>query len=74
MRYEQGVKFITWAQETRLASSFWNGVVQGSPLVSEAWVAIWPEQLGTAEFEQGVDQAQPAADYLALNGQQLALS
>lgn len=71
--YEQGVKFITWAQETRFASSFWNGVVQGSPLVSEAWVAIWPEQLGTANFEQGVDQPQLAADYLALTGQQLAL-
>ena len=48
-------------------------MVQGSPLVSEAWVAIWPKQLGTAEFEQGVDQAQLAADYLALTGQQLAL-
>jgi hypothetical protein len=71
--YEQGVKFITWARETRFASSFWNGVVQGRPLVSEAWVAIWPEQVGTAEFEQGVDQAQLAADYLALTGQPLAL-
>lgn len=71
--YEKGVKFITWAQETRFASSFWNGEVQGIPLVSEAWAAIWPEQLSTAQFEQGVDQAQLAADYLALTGQQLAL-
>jgi hypothetical protein len=71
--YEKGVKFITWAQETRFASSFWNGKVQGTPLVSEAWAAIWPEQLGTAAFEQGVDQAQLAADYQALTGAALAL-
>jgi hypothetical protein len=71
--YEKGVKFITWAQETRFASSFWNGKVQGTPLVSEAWAAIWPEQLGTAAFEQGVDQAQLAADYQALTGAPLAL-
>jgi hypothetical protein len=67
------VKFITWAQETEFAGSFWNGVVQGSPLVEEAWIAIWPEHLGTTGFEQGVNQAQLAADYLALTGQQLAL-
>jgi hypothetical protein len=72
--YEKGVKFITWAQETRFASSFWNGVVQGTPLVSEAWVAIWPEHLGTVAFEQGVNQAQLAADYQALTGDPLALA
>jgi hypothetical protein len=67
------VMFITWAQETEFARSFWNGVVQGSPLVEEAWVVIWPEHLGTKAFEQGVDQAQLAADYQALTGQPLAL-
>lgn len=72
--YKTDVNFITWAKETKFSPSFWNGVVQGSPLVEEAWVAIWPEQLGTAEFEQGVNQAQLAADYLALTGSNLALS
>jgi hypothetical protein len=67
------VKFITWAQETEFAGSFWNGVVQGTPLVEESWVVIWPEHLGTTEFEQGVDQAQLAADYLALTGSELVL-
>ena len=67
------VKFITWAKETEFARSFWNGVVQGTPLVEEAWVVIWPEHLGTTAFEQGVDQAQLAADYQALTGNQLAL-
>ena len=67
------VKFITWAQETEFAGSFWDGVVHGTPLVQEAWVVIWPENLGTTAFEQGVDQAQLAADYQALTGQPLAL-
>ena len=67
------VMFITWARETEFARSFWNGVVQGNPLVEEAWVVIWPEHLGTRAFEQGVDRAQLAADYQALTGQPLAL-
>ena len=71
--YDTGIKFITWAQETEFMPSFWNGVVQGNPLVEEAWVAIWPEHLGTTGFEQGVDQSQLAADYLALTGEQLVL-
>jgi hypothetical protein len=72
--YKTDVRFITWAQETRFATSFWDGVVQGTPLVEEAWIVIWPELLGTAGFEQGVDQAQLAADYLALTGDNLVLS
>jgi hypothetical protein len=72
--YNPDIRFITWAKETRFASSFWNGVVQGAPLVEEAWAVIWPEHLGTKEFEQGVDQAQLAADYLALTGSKLVLS
>jgi hypothetical protein len=67
------VRFITWAKETEFGRTFWNGVVQGTPLVEEAWVVIWPEHLGTAGFEQGIDQAQLAADYRALTGGDLAL-
>jgi len=67
------VKFITWAKETEFARSFWDGVVQGTPLVEEAWAVIWPENLGTSAFEQGVDQAQLAAAYQALTGSQLVM-
>jgi hypothetical protein len=67
------IKFITWAKETEFAKSFWNGAVQGTQLVDEAWVVIWPEHLGTTEFEQGIDQAQLSADYQALTGQPLVL-
>ncbi len=72
--YEPDVRFITWAKETEFAPSFWNGAVQGTPLVEEAWVVIWPEHLGTRGFEQGVDQDQLAADYLALTGDKLVLA
>jgi hypothetical protein len=42
-------------------------------LVEEAWIVIWPEHLGTKEFEQGVDLAQLQADYQALTGSPLVL-
>jgi hypothetical protein len=71
--YSTDIKFITWAKETEFAASFWNGSVQGTPLVEEAWVAIWPEHLGTKGFEQGIDQSQLAADYKALTGGTLTL-
>jgi hypothetical protein len=71
--YSSDIKFITWAKETEFAGSFWNGVVQGNPLVEEAWVAIWPEHLGTKGFEQGVDQPQLAAAYQALTGSTLPI-
>ena len=43
------VRFITWAQETGFTDNFW------SKQVEEAWAVIWPEQLGTTEFEQGIN-------------------
>jgi hypothetical protein len=66
------VRFITWAAETGFDLSFWNGAApDGSPLVEECWVVIWPEHLGTREFGQGINVAQLAADYLALTGSPL---
>jgi hypothetical protein len=68
------VTFITWATETEFTPSFWNGTAGGAPLVEEARIVIWPEHLGTTEFQQGVDRAQLAADYQALTGSQLVLA
>ena len=62
--YTPDVRFITWAAETEFDPSFWAGVVQGSPLVEEAWAVIWPENLGTRQFEAGINKAQLEADYL----------
>jgi hypothetical protein len=71
--YATDIKFITWAKETQFAQSFWTGVVDGNPLVEEAWVVIWPEHLGTKSFEDGVNQTELAADYQALTGSALVL-
>jgi hypothetical protein len=60
-------KFITWAQETSFTDAFWENQVE------EAWVVIWHEHLGTAEFEQGIDAQQFAAEYQRVTGQQLPL-
>lgn len=53
---------ITWADVVGLTDLF------EQHQVSEAWVLVWPEHLGTVEFEQGVDRDALAADYLALTG------
>jgi hypothetical protein len=53
---------VTWAEVVGLTDAFELHQVE------EAWVVIWPEHLGTTEFEQAVDQAALAADYLALTG------
>jgi hypothetical protein len=67
------IDFITWAAATEFTASFWNGVAAGKPLVEEAWVVIWPEHLGTREFQQGINVAQLQADYQDLTGQPLVL-
>ena len=55
-------RFITWAAETSFTDSFWaNGT-------EELWFPIWSEQLGTKEFQAGVDLAVFAAEYLAITG------
>jgi hypothetical protein len=56
------VRFITWAAET----SFTQAFVQHQ--VDEAWIVIWPEHLGTTQFEAGIDQAALAQAYQELTG------
>ena len=55
--------FITWAAETSFTDNFWAHGVE------EAWVVIWPEHLGSAEFLAGVNLTAFAADYTAITGQ-----
>jgi hypothetical protein len=62
------VRFITWAQETGFTDNFWNH------LAEEAWVVIWPENLGTKQFVDGIDQQALASDYKALTGNDLPIS
>ncbi|TCO57159.1 hypothetical protein [Actinocrispum wychmicini] len=56
------IDVITWAEIIGTTDAFWERQVE------EAWVVIWPEHLGTAAFQAGVDVAALASDYLALTG------
>ncbi|BEP15189.1 hypothetical protein acdb102_35000 [Acidothermaceae bacterium B102] len=60
-------KFVTWAKETAWTEAFRNH------LVEEAWVVIWPEHLGTKQFQTGIDLTKLAADYQALTGRPLVI-
>jgi hypothetical protein len=60
-------KFITWAEETSFTDRYWTADVE------EGWVVIWPEQLGTRSFEQGIDQAKLVAAYKQATGRRLVL-
>ena len=57
-------RFETWTQETSFTDRYW---LDGG--TEEAWVVIWPEHLGSAEFLAGVNLAAFAADYTAITGQ-----
>lgn len=56
------VAVVTWGEQVSTTDAFWTHQVE------EAWVVIWPEHLGTVEFQQGVDQAKLAASFEALTG------
>lgn len=58
-------RFVTWAKETEWTEAFRTHQVE------EAWVVIWPEHLGTREFETGIDVTALAAAYLAITGNTL---
>ena len=55
-------RFVTWAAETAFTDAFW------SRQVDEAWVVIWPEHLGTAQFMEGIDQAALGDAFAQLTG------
>ena len=65
------VRFITWGAETGLTDSFWSNLVANPD--GEAWVVIWPENLGTKQFVDGIDLTALAADYKDLTGNDLPI-
>lgn len=55
-------KFITWAQETSFTDAFWSNQV------TQAWVVIWPEHLGSKEFVQGMNMSTFISDFTIITG------
>jgi hypothetical protein len=51
---------VSWAEVIDMTDAFIDHQLD------EAWVVIWPETLGTTQFQQGIDLATLAADYTAL--------
>lgn len=58
---------ITWEVPKACTNAFINHSVQ------EAWVVVWPENVGSSQFQQGIDQTALASDFQALTGQTLDL-
>lgn len=54
--------FYTWAQETAFDGKFREN------LVEEAWVLVWPENVGSKQFINGIDLAALASEYNSLTG------
>lgn len=57
---------ISWGKVIGVTDVWW-------PRVEEAWAVIWPEHLGTRQFQQGIDVKTLAADYQTLTGRTLVL-
>lgn len=49
-----------------MTDSFWNHLVNCPS--GEVWILIWPENLGTKQFIEGIDMTMLASDYEALTG------
>lgn len=58
---------ITWATQKDCTNAFINHSVQ------EAWVVVWPENVGTTQFQQGVDARALASAFQNLTGKTLDL-
>ena len=61
------VSVETWAQIVGVTDTFLR------EQLDECWVVIWPEHLGTTEFQQGVDVNALASAYKALTGKTLPI-
>lgn len=61
------IRFITWGKETGFTDAFWNN------LAEEAWVVIWPENLGSKQFIDGIDLQALESDYKNLTGRDFVI-
>lgn len=68
-KFNSDVRFITWGAETGMTDSYWENLVDNSN--GEAWILIWPENLGTKQFVEGIDMATLALDYQVITGKVL---
>lgn len=60
--------FKTWGRITSFTEEFWLHEVD------EAWIVVWPENIGTEQFQQAVNRDMLKASYRALTGRDLVLT
>ena len=58
---------VTWAQVVKMTLPFMKHQM------SEAWVVIWPENLGTKQFQQGIKLDVLKSDFQQITGSKLIL-
>lgn len=66
-RVGPGKEMKTWAKVTAFTDEGWANCVD------EAWVVVWPENLGTSQFQVGIDRTALANAYQVLTGRELPL-
>ncbi len=59
---------ITWGKIVDMTQAFMAHQLE------EAWIVIWPENLGTVQFQQGIDLSALAAAYQALTERMLPIA
>ena len=65
------VRFITWGRESAMTAAFWQELVANR--YGEAWVVIWPENLGTRQFIEGIDLPTLASAFKDLTDEELPI-
>ena len=63
------VQFVTWGGLATFSKQYWNGIPGSLPfhsMITQAWVVIWPEHMGTRRFWAGVDTQQLNQEYQQL--------
>jgi hypothetical protein len=58
---------ITWGKTMKMTLAFMERQIQ------EAWVVIWPENLGTKQFRQGIDLDALKSAYYQITDRELVL-
>ena len=63
------IQFVTWGGLATFSKQYWNGI-PGSrefhSMITQAWVVIWPEHIGTRRFWAGIDAQQLNQEYQQL--------
>jgi hypothetical protein len=61
---QNDIRFITWAKETGMTDAYWDNLVNCPQ--GQCWICIWPENIGTKQFIQGIDMDALRTDYEVL--------